>query len=211
MDRYETSSLVGELRRTDRLTSLVGRLMTAVIVVDVVGSLLALAVLGSGTPNPEGVQLTQIAYAMFLVTQIATAVSLAAWSRRTVDNVILLGGDGSRGVACYGWLIPVGHLVLPFLELGTAARSIGADHPALGRWHGAFVAAFVATLLPFSGSAVIAFVCTASSIVLFIIAAWSAGATMEHLDDTIYDRALAGGSAPGERGEQGGVDDRSQV
>ncbi len=158
-----------ELRRTDRLTSLAGRLMTTVIIIDVVVSVLALAILGADAADPDAVQFVRIVYAVFIGAQIATALTLAAWSRRTVDNVILLGGDGSRAIAALGWVIPVGHLVLPFLELGTAARSIGADHPALGRWHGAFVAAFVATLLPFSVSPEMAFVFTAASIVLLVI------------------------------------------
>ncbi|MDQ3738571.1 MAG: hypothetical protein M3337_05315 [Actinomycetota bacterium] len=211
MDRHASHSLVNDLRRTDRLTALACRLMTTVIIVDVVVSFLALAVASSSSPDPDGVELARIAYALFVVVQIATAIALAAWSQRTVDNVILIGGEGSRAMASFGWLIPVGHLVLPFLELGTAARSIGADHPARGRWHGAFVAAFVATLLPFSGTAEMAFVCTAASIVLLVIAARSARTAMQHLDDTIYDRARAGRSGPSERREQGAVDNRSQV
>jgi len=198
-----------ELRRTDRLTSLAGRLMTTVIIIDVVVSVLALAILGADAADPDAVQFVRIVYAVFIGAQIATALTLAAWSRRTVDNVILLGGDGSRAIAALGWVIPVGHLVLPFLELGTAARSIGADHPALGRWHGAFVAAFVATLLPFSVSPEMAFVFTATSIVLLVIAAGAARMAMEHLDDTIYDRARV--SARGERGEEGVVDHCSQI
>jgi len=198
-----------ELRRTDRLTSLAGRLMTTVIIIDVVVSVLALAILGADAADPDAVQFVRIVYAVFIGVQIATALTLAAWSRRTVDNVILLGGDGSRAIAALGWVIPVGHLVLPFLELGTAARSIGADHPALGRWHGAFVAAFVATLLPFSVSPEMAFVFTAASIVLLVIAAGAARMAMEHLDDTIYDRARV--SARGERGEEGVVDHCSQI
>jgi|GEM_PF-5137385 hypothetical protein len=198
-----------ELRRTDRLTSLAGRLMTTVIIIDVVVSVLALAILGADAADPDAVQFVRIVYAVFIGAQIATALTLAAWSRRTVDNVILLGGDGSRAIAALGWVIPVGHLVLPFLELGTAARSIGADHPALGRWHGAFVAAFVATLLPFSVSPEMAFVFTAASIVLLVIAAGAARMAMEHLDDTIYDRARV--SARGERGEEGVVDHCSQI
>jgi hypothetical protein len=198
-----------ELRRTDRLTSLAGRLMTTVIIIDVVVSVLALAILGADAADPDAVQFVRIVYAVFIGAQIATALTLAAWSRRTVDNVILLGGDGSRAIAALGWVIPVGHLVLPFLELGTAARSIGADDPALGRWHGAFVAAFVATLLPFSVSPEMAFVFTAASIVLLVIAAGAARMAMEHLDDTIYDRARV--SARGERGEEGVVDHCSQI
>lgn len=198
-----------ELRRTDRLTSLAGRLMTTVIIIDVVVSVLALAILGADAADPDAVQFVRIVYAVFIGAQIATALTLAAWSRRTVDNVILLGGDGSRAIAALGWVIPVGHLVLPFLELGTAARSIGADHPALGRWHGAFVAAFVATLLPFSVSPEMAFVFTAASIVLLVIAAGAARMAMEHLDDTIYDRARV--SARDERGEEGVVDHCSQI
>lgn len=198
-----------ELRRTDRLTSLAGRLMTTVIIIDVVVSVLALAILGADAADPDAVQFVRIVYAVFIGAQIATALTLAAWSRRTVDNVILLGGDGSRAIAALGWVIPVGHLVLPFLELGTAARSIGADHPALGRWHGAFVAAFLATLLPFSVSPEMAFVFTAASIVLLVIAAGAARMAMEHLDDTIYDRARV--SARGERGEEGVVDHCSQI
>jgi hypothetical protein len=198
-----------ELRRTDRLTSLAGRLMTTVIIIDVAVSVLALAILGADAADPDAVQFVRIVYAVFIGAQIATALTLAAWSRRTVDNVILLGGDGSRAIAALGWVIPVGHLVLPFLELGTAARSIGADHPALGRWHGAFVAAFVATLLPFSVSPEMAFVFTAASIVLLVIAAGAARMAMEHLDDTIYDRARV--SARGERGEEGVVDHCSQI
>lgn len=198
-----------ELRRTDRLTSLADRLMTTVIIIDVVVSVLALAILGADAADPDAVQFVRIVYAVFIGAQIATALTLAAWSRRTVDNVILLGGDGSRAIAALGWVIPVGHLVLPFLELGTAARSIGADHPALGRWHGAFVAAFVATLLPFSVSPEMAFVFTAASIVLLVIAAGAARMAMEHLDDTIYDRARV--SARGERGEEGVVDHCSQI
>jgi len=198
-----------ELRRTDRLTSLAGRLMTTVIIIDVVVSVLALAILGADAADPDAVQFVRIVYAVFIGVQIATALTLAAWSRRTVDNVILLGGDGSRAIAALGWVIPVGHLVLPFLELGTAARSIGADHPALGRWHGAFVAAFVAMLLPFSVSPEMAFVFTATSIVLLVIAAGAARMAMEHLDDTIYDRARV--SARGERGEEGVVDHCSQI
>ncbi|CAN5583434.1 hypothetical protein BH18ACT3_BH18ACT3_06110 [soil metagenome] len=198
-----------ELRRTDRLTSLAGRLMTTVIIIDVVVSVLALAILGADAADPDAVQFVRIVYAVFIGAQIATALTLAAWSRRTVDNVIPLGGDGSRAIAALGWVIPVGHLVLPFLELGTAARSIGADHPALGRWHGAFVAAFVATLLPFSVSPEMAFVFTAASIVLLVIAAGAARMAMEHLDDTIYDRARV--SARGERGEEGVVDHCSQI
>lgn len=198
-----------ELRRTDRLTSLAGRLMTTVIIIDVVVSVLALAILGADAADPDAVQFVRIVYAVFIGAQIATALTLAAWSRCTVDNVILLGGDGSRAIAALGWVIPVGHLVLPFLELGTAARSIGADHPALGRWHGAFVAAFVATLLPFSVSPEMAFVFTAASIVLLVIAAGAARMAMEHLDDTIYDRARV--SARGERGEEGVVDHCSQI
>lgn len=198
-----------ELRRTDRLTSLAGRLMTTVIIIDVVVSVLALAILDADAADPDAVQFVRIVYAVFIGAQIATALTLAAWSRRTVDNVILLGGDGSRAIAALGWVIPVGHLVLPFLELGTAARSIGADHPALGRWHGAFVAAFVATLLPFSVSPEMAFVFTAASIVLLVIAAGAARMAMEHLDDTIYDRARV--SARDERGEEGVVDHCSQI
>lgn len=198
-----------ELRRTDRLTSLAGRLMTTVIIIDVVVSVLALAILGADAADPDAVQFVRIVYAVFIGAQIATALTLAAWSRRTVDNVIALGGDGSRAIAALGWVIPVGHLVLPFLELGTAARSIGADHPALGRWHGAFVAAFVATLLPFSVSPEMAFVFTAASIVLLVIAAGAARMAMEHLDDTIYDRARV--SARGERGEEGVVHHCSQI
>lgn len=200
---------MAELRRTDRLTSLAGRLMTTVIIIDVVVSVLTLAILGADAADPDAVQFVRIVYGVFIGAQIATALTLAAWSRRTVDNVILLGGDGSRAIAALGWVIPVGQLVLPFLELGTAARSIGADHPALGRWHGAFVAAFVATLLPFSVSPEMAFVFTAASIVLLVIAAGAARMAMEHLDDTIYDRARV--SARGERGEEGVVDHCSQI
>lgn len=211
MNGNTSHSLVTRLRRTDRLTALVGRLMTTVIIIDVVVSLLALALLNSDSANPDGVQLARIAYALFFLAQVATAISLASWSARTVDNVVLLGGGGSRRMASWGWLIPVGQLVLPFLELGTAARSIGADHPALGRWHGAFVAAFVATMVPFAGSAGMAFVFTAASIVLLVIAAGAARTAMEHLDDTIYDRAMAGGSASGESAEQGALHHRSQI
>lgn len=185
--------------------------MATVIAVDVVASLLALAVLSADRGNADGVQVARIAYGTFVIAQIATALSLAAWSLRTVDNVTSLGGEGSRVLAGLGWLIPFAHLLLPFIELKSAARSIGAEHPAIDRWHGAFVAAFIAALMPFAASTEIALVGTAASIVLLAVACGAARTAMEHLDDAIYDRAVAAQSASGERDVQGAVHDRTQI
>ena len=76
---------------------------------------------------------------------IAGVIVLSIWSLRTARYVKQFGAvDVSPGLACGGWYIPFGNLVVPFVQLRRIARRRRRAATAISWWQGLFIAQFVA-------------------------------------------------------------------
>jgi hypothetical protein len=75
---------------------------------------------------------------------LAALIVLSIWSLRAVRNAKALGATNvSPGLACGGWYIPFGNLVVPFVQLRRAAKHRRRPTSAVSVWQGLTIATFV--------------------------------------------------------------------
>ena len=76
---------------------------------------------------------------------IAALIVLSIWSLRTARHVRSYGGhDVSPGLACGGWYIPFGNLIVPFVQLRRVASRHDRRRTWINWWQGLFIAESVA-------------------------------------------------------------------
>lgn len=79
---------------------------------------------------------------------LAAVIVLSIWSLRTARNAKQFGATNvSPGLACGGWYIPFGNLVVPFVQLRRVATHRGRPTSAVSLWQGLAIAMFVVSAL----------------------------------------------------------------
>jgi hypothetical protein len=77
---------------------------------------------------------------------LAAVIVLSIWSLRTARNATIFGATNvSPGLACGGWYIPFGNLVVPFVQLRRVATHRGGDTSFVSLWQGLLIATVVAS------------------------------------------------------------------
>ena len=86
------------------------------------------------------------AAAVEVLVALAAVIVLSIWTLRTARNATAVGATNvSPGLACGGWYIPFGNLVVPFIQLRRVATHRGQPTEMVSLWQGLFIATFVAS------------------------------------------------------------------
>lgn len=73
------------------------------------------------------------AFILYGLLALAAGIVLSIWTLRSVHNSQKLGTQRLRpGLACGGWYIPFGNVVVPYIQIRRAAGGLGA--PTVGVW-----------------------------------------------------------------------------
>ncbi|MET0325362.1 MAG: DUF4328 domain-containing protein [Ilumatobacteraceae bacterium] len=82
--------------------------------------------------------------ALTVLLVIASTIVLSIWALRAAGNARNSGAtDVSPGLACGGWYIPFGNLVVPFIQLRKVATHRHRPTTAVSVWQGLFIATYV--------------------------------------------------------------------
>jgi hypothetical protein len=87
------------------------------------------------------------AFLIAALLALATLIVLSIWALRTAKDARDTGAVGvSPGLACGGWYIPFGNLVVPFIQLRKVAAHRGRPTSTVSAWQGLAIASFVISL-----------------------------------------------------------------
>ena len=87
------------------------------------------------------------AFLIAVLLAIAAVIVLSIWALRTARNARDSGAaDVSPGLACGGWYIPFGNLVVPFVQLRRVAAHRRQPTSTVSAWQGLFITSYVVSI-----------------------------------------------------------------